>query len=320
MTAPRFGAFASRSGGYESFYVRAVEPGAPRALWLRHTIHQAPGSAPVGSIWVTLFDAREPAPVTHKVSLPGPQALPDGVRIGGSAFVAGGVRGDAGPAASWDLRWDGGDAPLRHLPKAWMYRARLPRTKLESPMPAARVRGRIACGDTAFDVDGWPGMVGHNWGVQHAERWIWLHGAAFENRPGDWLDLSVGRIRLGPATTPWVANGALCVGGRWLRLGGLRARPRVYAAPGRLDLHLDSPSAGLQLVVRAPLPHTVVWRYADPGGEEHHVANCSIAELELAVQPRNGVPLTLRTAHGGAYELGMRETTHGLPVQPFGDP
>jgi hypothetical protein len=31
-------------------------------------------------------------------------------------------------------------------------------------------------------------------------------------------------------------------------------------------------------------------------------------------------PLRLRTAHGGTYELGMRETTHGLAVQPFGDP
>jgi hypothetical protein len=24
--------------------------------------------------------------------------------------------------------------------------------------------------------------------------------------------------------------------------------------------------------------------------------------------------------HGGTYELGMRERSHGLPVQPFDDP
>jgi hypothetical protein len=319
-TAPRFAAFAPRTGGYESYYVRAVDPYAPRGLWLRHTIHQAPGTAPVGSIWVTLFDARKPAPVTHKVSLPRPEALPDGVRIGDSAFGAGGVCRDAGAGASWELRWEGGDAPLRHLPKAWMYTAPLPRTKLESPLPAVRVLGRIACGDTVVEVDRWPGMVGHNWGTQHAERWIWLHGTAFQDRPGDWLDLALGRVRLGRATTPWVANGALTVDGERLALGGLRARPRVDAAPGSLELDLDSPAARLHLTVTAPRPQTVVWRYADPGGDEHHVANCSIAELELTVQRRGAAPLTLRTAHGGAYELGMRETTHGLPVQPFGDP
>jgi hypothetical protein len=30
-------------------------------------------------------------------------------------------------------------------------------------------------------------------------------------------------------------------------------------------------------------------------------------------------PLELTTAHGAAYELGMRETGHGMPVQPFPD-
>jgi hypothetical protein len=28
----------------------------------------------------------------------------------------------------------------------------------------------------------------------------------------------------------------------------------------------------------------------------------------------------LHSAHGGAYELGMREQSHGLPVQPYADP
>jgi hypothetical protein len=28
------------------------------------------------------------------------------------------------------------------------------------------------------------GMVGHNWGGEHAERWIWLHGLDFEKAPG----------------------------------------------------------------------------------------------------------------------------------------
>ena len=30
-------------------------------------------------------------------------------------------------------------------------------------------------------------------------------------------------------------------------------------------------------------------------------------------------PRTLRTAHGGAYELGMREHDHGVPIAPFLD-
>ena len=51
-----------------------------------------------------------------------------------------------GRSAAWELEAAGEEAGLRHLPRAWMYRAPLPRTKLESPLPGRRVhrldRGR----------------------------------------------------------------------------------------------------------------------------------------------------------------------------------
>jgi hypothetical protein len=311
---PGFGA----EGGYESFYVRAVDPGQPRSVWLRHTVLQAPGGLPIGSAWVTLFDASLEQPLAYKASESDPE--PDGwLRVGDSVFGPGGVHGAAGPA-EWDLEWTG-DAPvLRHLPKSFMYSAPLPRTKLESPRPAVAVDGRVTIGERTVTLDGWPGMVGHNWGSQHAERWIWLHGTLFEDRPDDWLDIALGRIRIGPVLTPWVANGVVCVNGERLRVGGPAARAHVHEGPSHLDLRVASHDAQLRLTVHSRIPQTVVWRYADPDGHEHHVANCSLAELEAVVIPRGRTSAVLRTAYGGAYELGMRETPEGLPVQPFPDP
>jgi hypothetical protein len=46
-----------------------------------------------------------------------------------------------------------------------------------SPAPAARFDGRLTVDSREIAVEGWRGMVGHNWGSQHAERWIWLHGS-----------------------------------------------------------------------------------------------------------------------------------------------
>jgi hypothetical protein len=311
---PFFGA----DGGYESFYLRAVDPEKPRSVWLRHTVHQAPGRSPVGSAWVTLFDADLPAPLAYKASADDPE--PDGwLRVGGSAFGPTGVHGGAGPA-TWDLDWTGDEPALRHLTKSFMYSAPLPRTKLESPRPNVRFDGRVTVGDRGAEVRGWPGMVGHNWGAQHAERWIWLHGTLFEDRPGDWLDIALGRVRVGPLLTPWIANGVVSLHGRRLRVGGTAARAHVHEGPSHLDLRVDGHDARLRLTVHSRRPQTVVWRYADPDGSEHHVANCSIAELEAVVQPREATAAVLRTAHGGAYELGMRETPQGLAVQPFPDP
>jgi hypothetical protein len=163
-------------------------------------------------------------------------------------------------------------------------------------------------------------MVGHNWGSEHAERWIWLHGVAFEGQPDVWLDVALGRILLGGRMTPWVANGVLCLGGRRHRVGGLRAaRAEVSEGPEGCSVELAG-ADGLRLGVRATVPAGTAagWRYADPDGGGHDVLNCSVAALELDVRGI-GERRTLVSAHGGAYELGMRERDHGVPLAPFTD-
>jgi hypothetical protein len=165
-------------------------------------------------------------------------------------------------------------------------------------------------------------MAGHNWGAQHAERWVWLHGSTFEGHGQDtWLDVAIGRIKVGPWTTPWIANGVLSIAGDRQRIGGIeRARAtRVDEHPDHATFTL--PGAGLTISgeVRAPRERFVGWIYADPDGSEHNTVNCSIAEMTLSVRREAGSALELSTAYGAAYELGMRERDHGMPIQPYPD-
>lgn len=141
---------------------------------------------------------------------------------------------------------------------------------------------------------------------------MWLHAIGFEGDPEAWLDLAAGRVRIGRATTPWIANGALHAGGVTRALGGPTARPEVDARPGAASVGLGD----VRIRVTAPAGQTVAWVYADPPGGEHHALNCSIASLELTA----GGGRTLATAHGGAYELGIRERDHGIRPAPFPDP
>jgi hypothetical protein len=120
--------------------------------------------------------------------------------------------------------------------------------------------------------------------------------------------------------TPWIANGVVSLNGTRHRIGGTAARAHVKEHPTALDLRVDSHDTRLRLTVHGNRAQTVVWRYADPDGQEHNVANCSIAELEAVVQPHGGTAAVLRTGHGGAYELGAREQLQGLAVQPYADP
>ena len=306
------------AGHYESFYLKASHPDEPLGVWIRYTVHKRPGEEPSGSVWFTLFG---PEPEAAKLTLPGPLSGGDFIRIGDACRMAAGVAegalATAQLSARWSLRFETGEDALHHLPRDWMYRAKLPRTKLLTPYPGARFSGEVEAGGRTVTLDGWPGMIGHNWGAQHAERWIWLHGTSFDGRgPDTWIDAAIGRIKIGRWTTPWIANGVLSLDGVRHRLGGIE-RTRSTAVAERPDgarMTLPAKEMAVELEVGAPRERFVGWVYADPDGPEHNTVNCSIASLTLDA---GGTKLT--TPHGAAYELGMRETDHGIPIQPFPD-
>ena len=324
-----FASAPARAGMYESFYLRAVAPDRALGAWIRHTVHKPPGEPARGSVWCTVFDRERGAPFMHKLSSDALRAPRDGwIAIGeeggeGAGLAPASATGSCG-GASWTLAFDGEEDELLHLPAAWLYRAPLPRTKLTSPLPAARFDGTLDVpARGTIDLRDWSGMVGHNWGSEHAERWIWLHGIDFAEEPGAWLDVALGRILIAGRLTPWVANGAVCIGGRRARLGGLRARVRhVSESAAGCEVGLTG-EGGLRVDVSASVPEGTAagWRYADPaGGAGHDVVNCSIAAISVSVVGLLGTPArVLQSAHGGAYELGMRERDHGVTLAPFDD-
>lgn len=321
-TTARFPALPAKAGHYESFYIKACHPSEPLGLWIRHTVHKRPGEAPKGSLWFTQFDG-EPSAVKQTLDDVG-AGEDEYIHVGGSRLAFGTATGRAegeGRRAAWDLTFDSAGEPLFHLPKGWMYRAPVPRTKLLSPYPDARFSGTASFGDKQVELDGWRGMIGHNWGAQHAERWIWLHGAGFEEDGDAWFDGALGRIKLGPVTTPWIANGVLSLDGVRHRLGGpgKAGRTEVDERPDGATFTLPGDGLTVQGSVGAPREAFVGWVYADPDGSEHNTVNCSVADMSLTVSKPGEGARTLTLAGGAAYELGMRERDHGMAIQPFPD-
>jgi hypothetical protein len=313
------------AGRYESWFLSArdAEPGrSPRALWIRHTRHKA-ANAETGSaaLWCTVFDPAAGAPNAVKQSVPEFPA--------GATAAPGGFRGEArgrGRMAEWDLALTGGGAPVKHLRPGALYRLPLPKTKLEAPVPDGIASGRVVLDGSLVDVVGWRATVGHNWGREHAERWVWLHAAGFADEPEAWLELAIARVRIGGALTPWIANGAVSISGRRFRLGGLGHIPgvRVVAAPGRLEAIVPGERAEIRVAVHADLDQTIGFKYAgvgpDPVRGEREVLHAGLAEVHLGVRRPGRSAAELATASGGAYELGGRTFTHRVPLQPYPDP
>jgi hypothetical protein len=326
-TQARFPGLDRGAGHYESFYVKACRPEGGLGVWIRHTVHKRPRAEPTASIWFTLFDAEAERPLAAKSTVPATElSAGDGayIRVDGAIVEPGRARGEIaveGLEADWELEFADDAEPLRHLPYGWMYRAPLPRTKFLSPYPNATYGGRVTVDGREIEVRDWPGMIGHNWGTEHAERWTWIQGQRFEGHEDVYIDIAAGRIVLGPWTTPWVANGLLNLDGELLRLGGLdRVRStEIEDAPTSCGFALTGRDVAVRGRVDAERKDFVAWRYADPDGGEHNTLNCSISDLELTVERPGRDPLVLETRGRAAYEIGMRETDHGVPLQPYAD-
>jgi hypothetical protein len=327
-TEARFPAVRQAAGHYESFYLKASAPEGGRGVWIRHTVHKRPDQEPRASIWFTSFDAAAPAPRAAKATFGADQlATGDGtyIRISESVLEPGRAAGSIGTdglEASWELSFEDRHESLRHLPREWMYSGRLPRTKTLSPHPGAVFDGRIVLDGEEMAVERWPGMIGHNWGAEHAERWIWIHGAGFAGRDGDeYIDVVAGRIRIGPLRMPWIANGRIVLDGEELRLGGLGHiyGTEIREQATRCEFVIPGKGVNVRGTVQASPERFVAWVYADPDGPEHNALNCSIADLELRVERPGKRHAHLRVDGGATYEIGMRETDHGIPLQPFPD-
>ena len=333
----RYAEVAAKRGHYESFYVKACRPDGGLGIWIRHTVHKRPGQEPTGSIWFTFFDREAPAPQATKVTVPaGELSVPTGgwIRVAGAEIGPGRADGEVatgsaatgaaaaeGFRASWSLRFAGDTEPCHYLPADWLYEAPLPRTKFVAPVPDALFEGTLEVAGRSLEISGWPGMIGHNWGSEHAERWVWLEGTGFAGAAGTWFDAGAAKVRLGSRVSPWVPSGMLALDGVRHRLGGLGAirSASIEESPDGCSFVLPGKDIVVRGRVEAPRTDFVGWVYADPTGDEHHTINCSVADLELIVE-RPGVPDRKLTLQGGAaYELGMRETDHGIAIQPFPD-
>jgi hypothetical protein len=274
-----------------------------------HRPRQGPKSA---ALWCTLVDrgqGQRPVVVKQVFGAVPPDAVAGPRQFRGKAAM--GQRN-----AYWDLAITGGQAPLRPLRPSVLYRAPLPRTKLEASVPDGLVTGTLDIDGHPVGVSGWRGTVGHNWGSEHADSWVWLHAADFPAAPECWLELVLARIRVGRARSPWTAMGALGLGGVPIPLGGLGRRPRVDAQPGRLTAAIPSPAARLQLSVTTADEDAVAVPYADPSGGSRAVRHAAVATVELTLRRQGDRELILSSSRG-AYEYGTSQEMRGFVLEPL---
>lgn len=313
---------ASPRGHVESWFLKANDPSEPgRALWLKTTLLVPPKGAPGAEIavWAIVF-----GPEGHraaKTSWPIERAELSrdglGATVGDCVLEPGRFRG-ALDGITWDVTFSSEDEPMFAFPGAWMYEGGFPKSKLYTSTPRSVLGGRVTVDDRDLPVDGWIGMLGHNWGLFHSPAYHWAQvnlldeGAIFEGYSG--------RIPLGPVLSPWLSGGVLRWQGRTLRFNRLTGLPgnHVAVGPGRWSCRLQEDGWRLRWTVEAPQRDFVGLRYVDPDGRENHCLNTKIADCTLRLEERRGgswrEAAVLRGERCCAYEILTRRHDHGVPI------
>jgi len=318
----------------ESWFAKAHQPDGKRALWLKITVvgREGAGVPPVAEAWAVLFD-REKGHVATKSTVPlGTARFARGsldVEVDGCELSMGRARGaiaSGGRRVAWDLAIGPERShPVVHLPAPSLYDARLPSTKLVTPLSDGRMTGHVEVdrgegeGAERWVVEAWPAMIGHNWGPSHARLWAWVHCNTWEiaGVPTEELVLEAvsGRVRMGPVPALSPMGTAVFVrwrGERWdLNARELFGQNRGSISQRSWECTAEGKGARVRAEVGAETDDFVGLHYANPSGTQAYCLHTELARARVELSLPGGRTI-VATSRAAALEIGTRDTRHGV--------
>ena len=318
------------SGHVESYFLKINDPAGERALWVKATILAREGTHAADTVaesWVVVFERGKKAAVA-KSTVPLSQArfalrgaaastTQPYAELPGLSMSRTHVRGTVGDVTI-DLSLEDTTAPLVHFPHAWMYSGPFPSSKLVSPMPDLRARGKIEVGDRTWNVDGWRGLLGHNWGRGHAFTYAWGHCNIWQGR-GDAERLvfegTSARVRAGGLLTPMATLLLVRHAGETHALTQIR---QIFRNHGSMTFRRwqfvgSGPTMKLRGEMWAETDDMVGLRYENPDGAMTYCLNSKLASAHLELELNRGASFTL-TSRAAALEIGTRDPDHGVEM------
>jgi len=334
----------------ESYFLKGNDPTGERAFWIKATIFATAREPdrPVAEGWAIAFDRRGGVRknVAVKHSLPYAEASFDrhGLGVRWALPIA---RVDSDPSAqaalqdgltlepgltrgaistrqsrlTWDLRFSGDERPIVPFPYQALYRWPFPKSKLVTPYPDVRFEGALFVDGERWQIDGWRGMQGHNWGRGHTDLYAWCHANCWNEEPDFVLEGLSGKVRLGPVMTPLVT--IVCVRHRGVVYDF--NRPLEIARAGgdvslrRWTFSSKSRRASIEGIVEAETDDMVGLYYPNPGGAMTYCLNSKLASARIRFEAEGSPPLSL-TTRSAALEIGTHEADHGVTMHVAAGP
>ena len=314
-------AYRGAGGHVESYFLKINDPAGERALWLKATIlaHKGRGGDDaVAESWAVAFERGKRA-AASKTTVPLAQASFSrdklDITMPGFELTRGRAQGEVGDVG-FTLALSDDGAPIVHFPHPRMYSGPFPSSKLTSPMPNLRAHGEVRTPRGTWKVDGWHGLLGHNWGRGHAFAYAWGHCNVWnEEEAADLVfEGTSARVRVGPALLPTTTLLIGRTGGETHALTRLRRLVRNQGAMTfrRWTFSGSGPTISLHGEMWAETDDMVGLHYENPDGAMTYCLNSKLASarLEISIRGRAWVA----TSRAAALEIGTRDPNHGVEM------
>ncbi len=307
---------------YESRFVRANHPSAPKALWLRETLLLPTTGESVADVWVMVFDPEGAGNRAIKVGHP----LRESdygydewtARIGGATIDDAAVRGEVsagGRTASWDLDIAPSAAPPVKLLTDRGYRAKFPAAKTMVRDPLATFDGRLDF-DGGLDVNGWRGSVNHNWGRRHTPAYAFGQVCGFDEVPDASLELVTARAAVGPVMLPPTTLFVLRHSRGEIAVRSVLAarrthgeyRPFAWTFGGRVG------AATVEGELVAEPSDVIGLTYSDTTGHTKFCYNSGLATCRVILRDSAFGNMELIATRRAMFEILLAEPLDGIPL------
>ncbi len=318
------------AGHYESHFIKVNLVDENAALWWKFTVTQPlVGMGPARfEVWAIFFDIADPSKsCAARETFAASETTIERDRLrcvyGGNVLEHDRSTGrlNAGHVFTWDIRWDAADSAFRHFPLPSMYEGSFPKAKALSPAINTTFAGAASIDGREFDVTGHRGMQGHNWGIKHADSWVWTHCNQFAEDSDAVFEAVSSRIKIGPITSPQLtilhfddgAGQPLTING-WVSMVTATSdlRGLYWRFRGR------DGDRGLEGYFTAPPERFVGINYEDPDGRKTHCLNSKVADGEVhLLRKENGIwrlARTFTTTASAALEIGLKDETRGVRI------
>jgi len=308
--------FDPAAGGHvESYFLKINDPKGERALWVKATILARTLGEPVAESWAIAFERSKP-PIARKATIPFSQArFSKGaidIELPTLSMTSARVAGEHGSALSFDFAIEDATPPLFHYMKRF-YEGRFPSSKLMSPMPNLRARGEARVGDRVWKIDGWRGLLGHNWGRGHAFAYAWGHCNVWDEDVDLVFEGTSGRVRVGPVLIPTTTVLVVRLNGETHALNHVSelARNKGSMTFRRWRFSARGPTLSVSGELFAETDDMVGLHYENPDGAMTYCLNSKLASARISLEPRGGLPIVVNS-RAAALEIGTRDPNHGV--------